>query len=201
MTRNSLLILLSMATSFQLIGCSSVEQTREPAPVGTTDQIQTNRVQPIGSSTVTQTTDKRTAGTKMPPGADYGIDPTLPAALRNPEQRRIYFEYDGFEVKAEYHPVLEAHAKFLASNPERMLRIEGNADERGSDAYNMALGFNRSGAVKGILRHFGAKDAQIEASSNGEMKPAVDGHDEAAWQQNRRADLVYTGEEKLAPGK
>ena len=69
--------------------------------------------------------------------------------------------------------------------------IEGNADERGSREYNLALGQKRADAVKSRLTLLGATDNQIETISYGEERPRSNGHDEAAWAQNRRADIVY----------
>jgi peptidoglycan-associated lipoprotein len=72
--------------------------------------------------------------------------------------------------------------------------IQGNTDERGSREYNVALGQRRSDGVKKMLLLLGAKEAQIESVSLGEEKPRAEGHDEAAWSQNRRSDILYSGE-------
>nr|MBA3507207.1 OmpA family protein [Betaproteobacteria bacterium] len=67
-------------------------------------------------------------------------------------------------------------------------------DERGSREYNIALGQKRADAVRRMLTLLGAQDAQIETVSLGKEKPKNPGHDEAAWAENRRADMVYAGE-------
>ena len=105
--------------------------------------------------------------------------------------RSFYFDYDNFSVKPEYARQLELHGKFLASNPKVAIRIEGNADERGSAEYNLALGQKRASAVVTALKVYGASDVQMEAISWGREKPKAMGHDEESWAQNRRADLVY----------
>jgi peptidoglycan-associated lipoprotein len=69
--------------------------------------------------------------------------------------------------------------------------IEGHTDERGGREYNLALGQRRSEAVRRALGLLGVTDAQVEAVSLGKEKPAVEGHDESAWQQNRRAEIAY----------
>ena len=74
------------------------------------------------------------------------------------------------------------------------MRIEGNADERGSREYNLALGQRRSEAVKQMMQLLGARADQIESVSFGEEKPRATGHDEASWAENRRGDIVYQGE-------
>lgn len=120
------------------------------------------------------------------------------AALRDPKsilsKRSVYFDYDSFAVKDEYKPLVEAHARYLVSNPKTKVLIQGNTDERGSREYNLALGQKRADAVKRALQLLGAKDDQIESVSLGEEKPKNEGHDEGAWSENRRGDLLYSGE-------
>ena len=76
-------------------------------------------------------------------------------------------------------------------NSKVAIKVEGNAEERGSAEYNLALGQKRAAAVVTALKVYGATDAQMEAVSWGREKPKATGHDEASWAQNRRADLVY----------
>jgi peptidoglycan-associated lipoprotein len=105
--------------------------------------------------------------------------------------RSVYFDFDEFAIKPEFTSLVEQHGKYLASNPRLAIRIEGNADERGSTEYNLALGQKRAQAVLTALKIFGVRDAQAEVVSWGEEKPKSAGHDESAWAQNRRADLQY----------
>jgi peptidoglycan-associated lipoprotein len=113
-------------------------------------------------------------------------DPASPLAKRS-----VYFDFDSFVVKPEFQGVVEAHGKFLVANPARRVTIEGNADERGSREYNLALGQKRAEAVKSRLRLLGVAESQMETVSLGEEKPVATGADEASWAQNRRADLNY----------
>ena len=115
------------------------------------------------------------------------LDPTNALA----KERSFYFDYDNFAVKPEYSRQLELHGKFLANNPKVSIKVEGNADERGSSEYNLALGQKRAAAVVSALKVYGVNDAQMEAVSWGREKPKATGHDEASWAQNRRADLIY----------
>ena len=110
-------------------------------------------------------------------------------------KRSIYFDYDKDEVKPEYRPLVEAHAKYLKEHADAKVVLQGNADERGSREYNLALGQRRSVAVKKVMNVLGVNDKQIETVSFGEEKPMATGHDEASWSQNRRVDIVYQGEE------
>lgn len=109
-------------------------------------------------------------------------------------KRSVYFDFDSNVVKDEYKPMIEAHAKYLNSNAAAKIMIQGNADERGSREYNLALGQRRADAVRKVMTVLGVKDGQIETVSYGEEKPKAEGHDEAAYSQNRRGDIVYSGE-------
>lgn len=126
-------------------------------------------------------------------GAGGGVTPGA-NATGNLAQRSIYFDYDSFAVKDEYKPILQAHAKFLVENAGAKIYLQGHTDERGSREYNLALGQKRADAVRRIMAVLGAKENQVESVSYGEEKPKNPGHDESAYAQNRRADIVYQGE-------
>lgn len=123
------------------------------------------------------------------------FDPTSIAALRDPRsplsKRSVYFDYDSYVVKEEFQGLLTAHGKFLSANPKMKMLIQGNADERGSREYNLALGQRRADAVKQAMQLLGARNEQIETVSFGEEKPRATGHDEKSWAENRRADIAY----------
>jgi peptidoglycan-associated lipoprotein len=106
-------------------------------------------------------------------------------------KRSVYFDFDSYTVKNEYNAVVEAHGKYLAGHPERKVIIQGNTDERGGSEYNLALGQKRAEAVRRAMALAGAKDSQMEAVSFGKEKPKAQGSNEAAWAENRRADLAY----------
>ena len=128
-------------------------------------------------------------------GVDGG---RLPAVLTDPKsilsKRSVYFDYDSYEVKAEYKDLVTAHAKFLTENRQFKVLIQGNTDERGSREYNLALGQKRADAVKKMLALLGVREDQIESVSLGEEKPKNEGHSESAWAENRRGDMLYSGE-------
>jgi len=105
--------------------------------------------------------------------------------------RTVYFEYDRSEVRSEFIPLIGAHGELLASDSSRRVVLEGHADERGSREYNIALGERRAISVRRLLLSSGARDTQIRMVSYGEERPAVIGHDESAWQKNRRVEIRY----------
>lgn len=110
-------------------------------------------------------------------------------------KRSVYFDFDKDEVKAEYRSLVEAHAKYLSAHPEAKVALQGNADERGSREYNLALGQRRSVAVKKAMNVLGVSDKQIETVSFGKEKPRCSDKTEACWAENRRVDIIYAGEE------
>ncbi len=116
------------------------------------------------------------------------------AALTAP----IYFDFDKALISDDSKGTLDQKVAMLRSNPDLRLRIEGNADERGSEEYNLALGMRRAEAAKQYIVGFGIDAARLATISNGEDKPADPGHDESAWAKNRRDDFVITaGGERL----
>lgn len=135
-----------------------------------------------------QAADPRTVGTVN--STRSGMDP-----LNDPQgvlaKRSIYFDLDSYTVKDEFKPVLEAHARFLNANKSRQIVIQGNTDERGGREYNLALGQKRAEAVRRAMTLLGVQESQLEAVSFGKEKPKALGSDEAAWTENRRADIAY----------
>jgi peptidoglycan-associated lipoprotein len=123
---------------------------------------------------------------------------TATDALHDPanilSQRSVYYDFDKYDIKDEFKPVIEAHAKYLREHGGLKMLIQGNTDERGSREYNIALGQRRSEGVKRLLTLLGVPEDQVEAVSLGEEKPKETGHGEEAWARNRRSDMLYPGE-------
>lgn len=163
-----------------IAGCASTEDKRGDA--ARPQQPAPDKVPPVASAT---------------PRTDVGMADAL-RAVRDPNnqlsKRSVYFDYDNYDVKSEYAKLLEHHGRFLAGRQAIKIMVQGSADERGSHEYNLALGQKRAEAVRRVLVIHGVKDGQIETVSLGEEKPRAPGHNEAAWSQNRRADLAYPGE-------
>ena len=109
-------------------------------------------------------------------------------------KRSIYYDLDKSDVKAEYKPMVEAHSKYLTSNKDAKVTVQGNTDERGSREYNIALGNRRADSVKNMMNVYGVSNSQIETVSFGEEKPRAACHDESCWKENRRSDIVHQGE-------
>ena len=124
------------------------------------------------------------------PAAQQALHPAATAAAE-PSKRSVYYEFDRYDVKDEYRALVEAHARYLREHPGAQIAVQGNADERGSREYNLALGQRRSEGVKKMLTLLGVTERQVEATSFGEEKPRAVGHDEASWSENRRSDVVY----------
>jgi peptidoglycan-associated lipoprotein len=130
--------------------------------------------------------------TKNQPGQRAPSQAGAQAATKGvPGTRSVYYDFDRADIKPEFRPAIEAHARYLRENADARVTIEGNGDERGSREYNLALGQKRAEAVRKMMRLSGAADGQIEAVSFGEEKPKALGHDEASWAENRRSDVVY----------
>jgi len=109
-------------------------------------------------------------------------------------KRSVYFDFDTYLVKDKYKSMVLSHARYLRDNSNASIRLSGSADERGSREYNLALGQRRADSVKRVMTLAGTQESQIEAVSLGEEKPRALGHNEAAWAENRRADIRYQGE-------
>ena len=105
--------------------------------------------------------------------------------------RTIYFDYDSSNIREDSLLIVREHGKYLSSSPERLVRLEGHADERGTREYNLALGEERAKSVREVLLLEGAQEEQVEIVSFGEERPAVEGTDDAALQLNRRVEVVY----------
>ena len=159
----------------------------------TTDTQDTNAAAPDPQARSGQPSSSPATGKAA--SGQVGSRSTGPAAASSGNQRpdlkrSVYYEFDKFDIKPEYRPLLESHARWLKANPKAKLVIEGNADERGSREYNVALGQRRAESVTKMLVLMGARADQIEAVSWGEEKPRATGHDDGAWSENRRADFA-----------
>jgi peptidoglycan-associated lipoprotein len=113
--------------------------------------------------------------------------------IRGTVAAMIHFDYDKSSIRPEDAGVLDQKVAILQANPDLRIRVGGHCDERGSDEYNLALGNRRAQAAKQYLVSHGIDASRIETQSWGEERPAVDGHDEGAWSQNRRDEFEIIG--------
>ena len=142
------------------------------------------------------------SATPITPGADVGARSEPPGSRSSPlkdpnnilSKRSVFYEYDSDAIKDEFRPVIQAHAKYLAENPSAKALIQGNADERGSREYNIALAQRRADALKRMMTLLGARESQIDSVSLGEEKPRCAEQSESCYQQNRRSDILHSGE-------
>ena len=109
----------------------------------------------------------------------------------------VYFGFDSTVVPQGELGKIDAVAQHLNSHSERVVVVEGNCDERGSNEYNMSLGENRAVIIRNYLVQSGIGANRIQTRSYGEEKPAVEGHDESAWSMNRRGEFgIYDTTQK-----
>ena len=101
----------------------------------------------------------------------------------------IYFDYDSHTINNEFMETIKKNAHWMNSNPSTSIILEGHADERGSNEYNLALSQRRVMSIEKFLGDFGVNRRNLTALSYGEEKPADKGHDEAAWRANRRVEI------------
>jgi peptidoglycan-associated lipoprotein len=168
-----------------LAGCQSTPDAEKPA-----DVEERKPGPPPGPTT------KPIPPTTIPsaPITDPSKDPRLKDPANVLSKRSIYFDFDSDAIKAEFVPLVEAHAAFLRQYKTAKMLIQGNADDRGSREYNLGLGQRRADAVKRRLVLLGATESQIESVSLGEEKPVCTQQTEECWARNRRADILYGGE-------
>jgi len=107
--------------------------------------------------------------------------------------QKVYFDYDRDELRDDARAVLDAKVPILLANPGVTMEITGHTDERGTAEYNLALGQRRAAQVKRYLTAKGIPDSRMAAQSLGDSQPAVQGTDESAYQQNRRAEFQPVG--------
>jgi peptidoglycan-associated lipoprotein len=180
-------ILWAVLIASLLAACAGTQSTDSQPPAAVEDRG-------VGKPAAAQPVETRPIG-----GVDLiGRPAAGAAALKDPNnilsKRSVYYDFDRYDVKDEYKPMIEAHARYLRENGATRMLIQGNTDERGSREYNIALGQRRSESVKRMLLLLGGREDQVEAVSLGEEKPRAAGANEEAWTQNRRSDMLYPGE-------
>lgn len=120
------------------------------------------------------------------PAVDQGALQWKPAT----DMTKIYFDYDSFALRPDALKALGGNAEKMKADPANtMFQVEGHCDERGTQEYNMALGEKRALAVREHLIKLGVAGDRIVTISYGKERPAAEGHDEASWKQNRRAEF------------
>jgi peptidoglycan-associated lipoprotein len=184
---------LATVTTLTLILAACSNPPKVEAPAAAPAPVTTVAPKPAGTPAAPQPApESRVAPVDLGANAGKsGLAPHLDPASSLSRERSVYFDFDQFVVRSQDRPVVEAHGKYLAAQRPLKVSIEGNADERGSREYNLALGQKRAQTVLQSLKLLGVSDDQLEAVSYGEERPKATGHDEESWAQNRRADIRY----------
>ena len=113
---------------------------------------------------------------------------SIPTAINH---NSVYFAFNQYDIKDVYSGIIKANSNYLATSNSAKVQVQGNTDDIGSVEYNLALGQKRADAVKRALIVGGANPAQIEATSNGKLKPKYSNDTDATRAQNRRVDVIY----------
>jgi peptidoglycan-associated lipoprotein len=166
-------LLLAALASVVAVGCS--KKVKEEPPTTDTGSTGTTTTVPVAET--------------PRPGVYGPSDLDTDACLRN---KLVYFDLDQDALKPEFQAAMSCHAKYLRDRPSARLRLEGNADERGSREYNLGLGERRGNAVSSALQANGGSASQLSVISYGEERPVCNESDESCWSQNRRVELVYS---------
>ncbi len=129
-----------------------------------------------------------------PPERDQPVV-SEPATEPEPEARQVelgdaFFDFDKSDIRPDARETLSANGRALLESRDVRIRIEGHCDERGTREYNMALGDRRARSARDFLVRFGVDPSRIEIISYGEERPFAQGHNETAWQLNRRAHFI-----------
>ena len=165
-----------LLATFVLAGCSSTGSSTDEIP----EPAQPPEVQPTPPEPVEE-----------PEPSDFNSAGNPIDVSGRPLSRTFYFGYDKAVLKPGDLAALELHAQVLRRNPDRSVVLEGHCDERGTREYNLALGERRANTISSFLLSAGVSQRQIETVSYGEEQPSDPGHNEAAWQRNRRAVMAY----------
>jgi len=168
MIRNHLIWIAALVALTAIAGCGG-KKAAETAPPPTEPA---NTAPPVVEEPATDTT------------------PMAPAELSQSAFSDVYFDFDSYSLSSEAKGTLESNANELKAISAGTITIEGHCDERGTKAYNLALGEKRANAAKDYLVALGVNASRINTVSYGKERPFADGHDESAWAKNRRAHFV-----------
>lgn len=183
-------LLSGLVLALLLSACKSTPMVDKPAAVEDKSPATQSATKPAAPAADTSAVKEVT------------IDGNATASGNNPlkdpknilSKRNVYFDFDSDAVKAEFRPMIEAHAKYLIANGNAKVVLQGNTDARGTREYNLSLGQRRSVSVKKSLNLLGVQDKQIETVSFGKEKATEGCTDDACAKTNRRVDIVYENE-------
>jgi len=170
MIRKHMMFVMALIALLAIAGCGGKKATTAPPPT-----------EPTGGSTTPQVEEATPPSTPDPAPSDQLDVASLADA---------YFDFDSYSLSSEAKGTLEQNAKAIKGTNSGNVTIEGHCDERGTKAYNLALGEKRANAAKEYLVALGVNASRVSTVSYGKERPFDDGHDESAWAKNRRAHFV-----------
>lgn len=137
---------------------------------------------------------------KAPVAAPVASAPVASAPVVAPapvvsNHNSVYFAFNKYDIQSQYADIVKANGSYLAANAQAKVQVQGNTDDIGSVEYNLSLGQKRADAVKKALIATGASKAQVEATSNGKLKPKYDNNSSEARAMNRRSDIMYKADQ------
>jgi peptidoglycan-associated lipoprotein len=178
-------LLLIVSVSFLAACAGTTDATKDDSAVSASDSASS-------SGSASESASSSGSATTMATGSGSAW---AGHALDDPDsllaKRTVYFDYDQNVILDADRPILEAHAQYLSQNSAATVTLEGHTDERGTREYNLALGERRAISVRQYMSLLGASGQQMRTVSYGEERPASLGHNEEAWAQNRRVEIIY----------
>ncbi|MFA7280599.1 MAG: peptidoglycan-associated lipoprotein Pal [Sterolibacterium sp.] len=166
-------IFIAAVTSTLLAACSSTPSVVADAPISAPKPAVTTA--PVASS--------------APAAAIETTEQKIARVIKTLANKSVYFDYDDYSIKPQYQDLVKQNYDLLMSAPNLAITLVGNADERGSSEYNLALGQKRAESVKRMLKMLGVPESRLEAISYGKEKPRAICHEEKCWAENRRVDF------------
>jgi peptidoglycan-associated lipoprotein len=192
MRMHSTTIVVAVAVvAASLAACSKSAPETAPAPAPSADSLAKARADSMARAQAAAVS-KAHADSVAAAQAAAAQAQAAKAARRADMMSTVYFDFDSSVLTDSAKRLLDRKVVLMNANATVGIQIEGHTDERGSSEYNLALGQRRAAAVKRYLAQHGIAEKRITIISIGEERPAVAGHDEAAWAKNRRAEFVIT---------
>lgn len=175
---------LVLAVSLVVAGCSKKEPAPPPVEPPPAPAEEPQEVEPAPAPEPQDQTPSPLDG-ELIEANKYAVEQGLLG--------HIYFDFDKYDLKPDARERLAKNADFMKGNPQFVFTIEGHCDERGTNAYNIALGDRRATAAKDYLVSLGVAPTRLKTISYGEEQPVCMESNESCWQRNRRAHFVISG--------
>ena len=182
---STIMSVVAVALAFAVSGCKYDKAANGGAGVGAGDE--SGNVSDIGSDDIESEAEE---GDNIGALAGSPRFEDMYTKCTDVSFEPVYFGFDSTMIPNGELSKADAVVSHLADKADRVVVVEGNCDERGSNEYNVILGESRSSALRNYLVQNGVAADRIQTRSYGEEKPAVDGHDESAWAKNRRGEFV-----------